>query len=195
MQQFQQMHEVAVFNLQGHMCVYTWMLHFRAHTHMQEASHVHWSSYTTSQGVWVHYECEDTHMYIGMEHHYISTHWVISTYLMKCLQTVTTLTSLLPENSAFWRPFWRSMMSIFVPRSVYNIIRNTCTNKNERQQWLCNRRSSFVTSMCYSHNVHYNASTWKMAAKMHRFQVNGSLASWRFGDALQGKYTPKLRRI
>jgi len=34
-----------------------------------------------------------------------------------------------------------------------------------------------------------------MATKMHRFRVKGSLASWRFGDASRGQYTPKLRRI
>jgi len=66
-------------------------------------------------------------------------------------------------------------------------------NKNEWKWWLCNRMSSFVTSMCCGHTVHYNASMWKMAAKMHRSRVKGSLALWRFGDASQGKYTPKLR--
>jgi len=54
----------------------------------------------------------------------------VYTYLAKRLQTVTTLMSLLPEYGAFWRPFWRSMTSIFVPRNVYNVIHNTYANKN-----------------------------------------------------------------
>ena len=46
----------------------------------------------------------------------------VYTYLVKRLQTIMTLMSLLSENHAFWQPFWKSMMSIFVPCGVYNAI-------------------------------------------------------------------------